>query len=137
MIAQYTAASLVNECRTLGRAATDNTPVSGGQEDHVSMSAQAAMHARTAVERATTVVGCELLCATEALRYVDDGLSPGAGTGAAADLVGETVPALAPAAGGESAGDRPLHRELDRVGELVVSGAVHDRVGRALAEPLE
>jgi histidine ammonia-lyase len=137
MIAQYTAASLVNECRTLGRAATDNTPVSGGQEDHVSMSAQAAMHARTAVERATTVVGCELLCATEALRFVDDDLSPGAGTGAAADLVGETVPSLSPGAGGEHAGDRPLHRELDRVGELVVGGAVHDRVDGVLADDLE
>ncbi len=39
MIPQYTAASLINEIRATGRPSMDNTPVSGGQEDHVSMSA--------------------------------------------------------------------------------------------------
>ncbi|MFD1645864.1 histidine ammonia-lyase [Haloarchaeobius litoreus] len=129
MIAQYTAASLVNECRSLGRAATDNTPVSGGQEDHVSMSAQAAHHARTAVDNATAVVGVELLCGAQAMEFVDDDLSPGAGTAAAYDAVRELVDPLD--------ADRELAPEMDRVAALVSSGMLDDAVSESLSEPLE
>jgi len=62
MIAQYTAAAMLNECRSLGQPSTDNTPVSGNQEDHVSMSNQSAYHARTALANVQTVVGIELIC---------------------------------------------------------------------------
>jgi len=128
MIAQYTSAALVNECRSLGRAATDNTPVSGGQEDHVSMSAGAAMHARTAVEHAATVVGVELLCGAQALAYVDDDLSPGDGSAAAVDAVREVAPPLD--------ADRRLSPEMDAVGTLVRSGLLADRVADAVDEDL-
>nr|WP_303647089.1 histidine ammonia-lyase [Haloarchaeobius salinus] len=129
MIAQYTAASLVNECRSLGRSATDNTPVSGGQEDHVSMSAQAAHHARTAVDDATAVVGVELLCGAQAMEFVDDDLVPGAGTGAAYDAVRELVDPLD--------ADRELAPEMDRAAALVESGMLDEAVAEALPEPLE
>ncbi|MEF8773342.1 MAG: histidine ammonia-lyase, partial [Halobacteriales archaeon] len=71
MLAQYTAAALLNESRAIGRAAADSTPVSGNQEDHVSMSAGAALDARRAVDNAVTVVGIELLVAAQAAEFVE------------------------------------------------------------------
>ncbi len=129
MIVQYTAAALVNECRALGRPSTDNTPVSGNQEDHVSMSAQSAFGAETAVENALTVAGIELVCAAEALEYVEDGLEPGVGTGAAYDAVREVVPPLD--------GDRPLHDDIERARALVAGGLLEERVDGALDGELE
>jgi histidine ammonia-lyase len=135
MIAQYAAAALVNENRAVGRAAADNTPVSGNQEDHVSMSAQAALDARRAVDNATTVVGIELLCAAQAAEFVDrapeaDGpVEHGTGTAAVYDAVREVVPPLDE--------DRPLAREIDRADALVRAGVVDDAVAAALGESLE
>jgi histidine ammonia-lyase len=128
MIAQYSAAALINENRSLGSPATDNTPVSGGQEDHVSMSTQSVLNARTVVENALTTVAVELLCGAQAMEFVDE-LAPGTGTGAAYELVREQVPPL-----GE---DRPLHTEIETVTEQVSSGRLDSRVERALSEPLE
>ena len=129
MIAQYSAAALVNESRSLGAPSIDNTPVSGGQEDHVSMSAESAFHARTAVENALTAVGIELLCGAQAMEFVDDDLDPGTGTGAAYDAIREHVPPLD--------ADRPLHGEIEIATELVATGRLDDAVERALDEPIE
>ncbi|QLH77365.1 histidine ammonia-lyase [Halosimplex rubrum] len=128
MIAQYTAAALVNECRAAGRPSTDNTPVSGNQEDHVSMSATAAWGARETADRVARVVGIELLCGAQAAEFVDDDLAPGRGTGAAYEAVRERVPPLDE--------DRPLADELAAVAELVASGDLEARVNAALDEPL-
>ncbi len=128
MIAQYSAAALVNESRSLDSPSTDNTPVSGGQEDHVSMSTQSALNARTAVGNALTVVGIELLCGAQAMEFVDDGLAPGAGTAAAYDVLREHVPPLD--------GDRPLHGEIEVATELVAAGRLDETIERALDEPL-
>lgn len=122
MIAQYTAASLVAQIRSTGRAGTDNTPVSGGQEDHVSMSATAAANARDVLATAATVVGIELLVAAEAAEYVDQ--QHGTGTGAAYDAVRAVIDPLD--------GDRPLSADIDRAAALVESGALLDRVETAL-----
>ncbi|TYL36703.1 histidine ammonia-lyase [Natronococcus pandeyae] len=130
MIAQYTAASLVNELRSLGAASADNTPVSGGQEDHVSMSAQSALHARTAVENATQVVAAELVCGAQAADYADDAfetddpLSLGVGTSAVYDLVREVVPSLE--------ADRPVHTDVDQVAALLARGLVDETLERAV-----
>jgi len=132
MIAQYTAAALVNECRSLGRSATDNTPVSGGQEDHVSMSAGAALHVRRALAATATVVGAELVCGTVALRSVDDDLSPGVGTAAAVSALREAVPELAAEPPTGAGGDRPLDDDLELAGLLAVEGALLDRVDAAV-----
>jgi len=145
MIAQYTAAALVNENRATGRPSMDNTPVSGNQEDHVSMSAQSAFDARAAVENALTVVGIELLCGAQAAEFVDreaiasaessgdeprdDDLSHGVGTAAAYEAVRDVVPPLVE--------DRPLHDEIARVDALVASGLLAERVEEALAESLD
>ncbi|MEF8812439.1 MAG: histidine ammonia-lyase [Halovenus sp.] len=129
MIAQYTAAAMVNELRSLGRASIDSTPVSGNQEDHVSMSAQSALNARRAVENVQTVVAVELLCGAQASEFVDDSLDHGRGTAAAYDAVRDLVPPLGD--------DRVLHPEIDRVKTLVSSGLLDERMSAELAEPLE
>jgi len=129
MIAQYTAASLLNEIRSLGRPSMDNTPVSGNQEDHVSMSAQSADHARTAIENARDVVAIELACAVEAAEYLDDGLHLGVGTSAAKRLVREEFPPLD--------GDRELQSVIDSVSQLLATGAVDAAVQAVLEEPVE
>ncbi len=129
MIPQYTAAVLLNECRSQGRPSTDNTPVSGGQEDHVSMSATSAYAARRALGRVRTVVAIELLCGAQAAEFVDGDLTHAAGTGAAYETIREVVPPLVE--------DRPHHADIDAVDALVASGTLDDAVQRAVSEPLE
>lgn len=129
MIPQYTAASLVNDLRSLGRPSTDNVPVSGNQEDHVSMSAGSAYNVREAAEKAGTVVGVELLCAAQAREFVDDDLALGEGTGAAYDLVREVSDPVTV--------DRSLAGEMETVADLIREGLVDESVERALGEGLE
>jgi histidine ammonia-lyase len=129
MIAQYTAAALVNECRAEGRAATDNTPVSGGQEDHVSMSATAAFAARRTVDRVRTVVATELLVAAEAAEYVDDDLAHAPGTGAAYAAVRSAVEPLS--------GDRSPQPDVAATSELLADGRLERAVEAAIDGSLE
>lgn len=124
MIAQYTAASLVNDVRSKGSPAVDNVPVSGGQEDHVSMSATSALQLREAVEQARRVLAVELLCGAEAAEHVDDTLAHGAGTGAVYETVREVVAPLTE--------DRPLDDDIDAIADRIRSGVLLDRVGSAI-----
>ncbi|MDJ1434214.1 histidine ammonia-lyase [Halostagnicola sp. A-GB9-2] len=116
MIPQYTAAALLNELRSLGRPSTDSTPVSGGQEDHVSMSATSAHQFARAVELARTVVAIELLTAAQGAEFVDASISHGAGTDAAYGLVRDVSPAVVE--------DRSLAPDIDAVDELIRSGCL-------------
>ncbi|HVO42909.1 MAG TPA: aromatic amino acid ammonia-lyase, partial [Aggregatilineales bacterium] len=69
MIAQYTAASLVSENKSLAHpASVDSIPSSANREDHVSMSTIAARKAAQIVANARHVGALELLCAAQALR---------------------------------------------------------------------
>ena len=129
MIAQYSAASLINECRSLGSPSADNIPVSGGQEDHVSMSAQSAHNARTAVENTLTVVGIELFCGAAAMEFVDSELDPGVGTGAAYEAVRECVPPLED--------DRPLDDDIETLARRLASGWFDERIEHAVGESLD
>ena len=126
MIAQYTAAALLNECRATGNAAVDNTPVSGGQEDHVSMSATSAGALREIVDRVRRVLAIELLAGCEAAEYVDDDLAHGRGTAAVYETVRDLVPPVVD--------DRPLHRDVDAIAATVADGLLLDRVGDAMGE---
>jgi histidine ammonia-lyase len=70
MIAQYTAASLVSKCKTLAHPdSVDSIPSSANQEDHVSMSLNAALHAREIVDHIEAVIAIEFLFAAQALTY--------------------------------------------------------------------
>jgi len=75
MIAQYTAASLASENKVLAHpSSVDSIPVSGDQEDHVSMGANAALHLREVVKNAGTILAVELLCGCQAKEYMDEPL---------------------------------------------------------------
>jgi histidine ammonia-lyase len=116
MIAQYTAAALVAECRALAHpASVDSIPTSGLQEDWNSMGATAALKSRQILGLAEQVVGIELALAAQALDLRRP-LEPGRGTRAALAAVRARVPRLEE--------DRPVHADLSAGLELVRDGSV-------------
>jgi histidine ammonia-lyase len=70
MIPQYTAASIVSQNKQLSTpASVDSIVSSNGQEDHVSMGANAATKCLRIVENLETVLAIELLNASQALEF--------------------------------------------------------------------
>ena len=68
MIAQYTAASLVNENRVLATpASAQSVPVSADQEDHISMATYAARKLEQLVTNAVFVTAIEFFAAAQAI----------------------------------------------------------------------
>jgi histidine ammonia-lyase len=125
MLAQYTAASLVSESKSLAHPASiDSITSSAGQEDHVSMGMTSARHARGCVGNAEMVVALEVLGAAQALDLRTP-LRPGAGSSAALAAVRETVPFLEE--------DREIRLDIAAAIELVRGGtlvaAVEEGVG--------
>jgi histidine ammonia-lyase len=111
MLAQYTAASLVSESKTLAHpASVDSIPSSAGQEDHVSMGMTAARHLRACVTSAEIVVAIELLASAQGLDLRAP-LAPGVGSAAAREVVRTVVPFLDV--------DRELRPDFDAALELV------------------
>jgi histidine ammonia-lyase len=116
MLAQYTAASLVSECKSLAHpASVDSIGSSAGQEDHVSMGMTAARHARDVVANAEVVVALEALAAAQALDLRAP-LAPAAGTAAVRDAVRARVPFLD--------ADREPGPDIEAVVGLVRAGAL-------------
>ena len=132
MIPQYVAAALVSENKTLAHPdSVDSIPTCEDQEDHVSMSANAALHARQVVWNVEQVVAIELLCAVQGADH-RLGLEPdarlGAGTAAVRLLVRQIVPHMG--------WDRFLQPDLDAVANLVRQGEVLRTAEGALGEGL-
>lgn len=70
MIPQYTAASIVSQSKQLCTpASADSIVSSNGQEDHVSMGANAATKCYTVIENTEKVISIELLNAAQALHF--------------------------------------------------------------------
>ncbi|MEK3787044.1 histidine ammonia-lyase [Paenibacillus sp. FSL K6-1230] len=70
MIAQYAAAALVSENKSLAHpASVDSIPSSANQEDHVSMGTIGARKARQIIDNAYSVLAIELMCAAQAADY--------------------------------------------------------------------
>jgi histidine ammonia-lyase len=70
MIPQYTAAGIVSQNKQLCTpASVDSIPSSNGQEDHVSMGANAATKAYRVAENVKTILSIELLNAAQALEF--------------------------------------------------------------------
>lgn len=87
MMPQYTAAALVNECKTLSMpACVDSIPSSLGQEDHVSMGATSALKCWQIIDNAETVIAIELFNAAQALDFRHP-TQPGVGPRAAQQVV--------------------------------------------------
>jgi histidine ammonia-lyase len=128
MLVQYTAASLVSECKSLAHpASVDSIPSSAGQEDHVSMGMIAARHARDIVTNAELVIAMEAMAAAQALDLRAP-LQPAAATRAARDAIRTAVPFLE--------ADRELRPDMDACLQLVREGglvAAAESVAGALA----
>lgn len=70
MIAQYTAAALVSENKSLAHpACVDSIPTSANQEDHVSMGTISGRKARAILQNLYRVLAIELLCAAQGLDF--------------------------------------------------------------------
>jgi histidine ammonia-lyase len=132
MLLQYTAAALASEDKVLAHpSSADSIPTSANQEDHVSMGATAARHARMVLENVQRIVAIELLCAAQALDLRIEALAdetsgsaaplPGEGVAEAHRRVRAVVPRLV--------GDREPGPDMAAVTELVVSGALADLAG--------
>ncbi len=131
MIAQYTAAALASENKSLAHpASVDSIPTCENQEDHVSMAPIAARKARQIVENVTKIVAIELLYAAQAvdLRARETGQSPqellGAGTRVAYETIRREVPILET--------DRPLYGDIDTIARMIRSGALLQAVEQAI-----
>jgi histidine ammonia-lyase len=114
MIAQITAAALVNECKVLATpASVDSVPTGAGKEDHVSMGMASALKVRRVLSNVQTVLGLELMIAAQGLEHRKP-LRPGRGVERAYALVRERIPPLAR--------DRVLAPDIEAAATLVRSG---------------
>jgi histidine ammonia-lyase len=127
MVAQYTAAALVSENKTLAHPdSVDSIPSSANQEDHVSMGANAGRHALQILDNVRTVVAIELLTAAQAVDLRPDGPARlGVGTNVAHGAIRERVTFLER--------DRAVTPDIEAVVALIESGELVERVDRALA----
>lgn len=123
MLAQVTAASLINENRVLcWPASTDSIPTSANREDHVSMGMTSARKAVEVLQNTHTCLAIELLCGCQAVDLV--GLTPGKGVEAAHRAVRRHVPFMRQ--------DRVLCHDIDAVTHLLTSGALLREVEEAV-----
>ena len=126
MLAQYTQAALVAECKRLAvPASVDSIPTSGTTEDHVSMGWHAGRKALSAVSNAEAVVAIEALVAAQALDLRAP-LEPSAAAVAVRAAIRERV--------AFTDRDRFLAPDIEAVRELARSGALIAAAARAAGE---
>ncbi|MCD4847390.1 MAG: histidine ammonia-lyase [Candidatus Aegiribacteria sp.] len=118
MIAQYTAASLVSENKVLVHpASADSIPVSGSQEDHVSMGTTSARQAMEVVRNSTHVLATELVCAAQAAEFIRRG-KHGKGTYKVYKAVRDAVKPLKE--------DRQFVDDIEKIAEMIAEGVFSD-----------
>jgi histidine ammonia-lyase len=127
MMAQYTAAALVSDNKTLAHPdSVDSIPSSANQEDHVSMGANAARHALEVLDNVRAVIAIELLLACQAIDLRPDGVARlGRGTAAAYRAVRREV--------GFLVHDRAVSPDIERLDALIRSGSLLAAVGDAIS----
>ena len=126
MVAQYTAASLVCENRVLCTpAAVGSIPVSGNQEDFVSMCTVTALKTKQILRNAYAILAVEFLAAAQGLNFRRP-LKPGRGTRAAYDIIRKYVEPLEK--------DRPLYKDIERVAKLIERSRILDEVEKEIGE---
>jgi histidine ammonia-lyase len=115
MLAQYTAAALVSENKSLCHpASVDSIPTGGGMEDHVSMAPIAGRHLRQVVDNSAHVLALELMCGCRALEFRRP-LRAGLGSERLYGAVRRLVPA--------PEGDRPLSNAAETLAHWALSPA--------------
>lgn len=123
MIAQYTAAALVSENKVLVHpASADSIPVSGAQEDHVSMGTTAARQAAEIISNCRRVLATELICAAQAHEFLSQGKR-----GRGSELVWRLIRSVSP----RLEADRQFASDIDLVDGLIESGAFSEVLAQA------
>ena len=128
MYAQYVAAALASENKTLAHpASVDSIPTSANFEDFVSMGSIAARKAREILTNVEYIVAIELMCAAQAVDFRGSE-KLGKGTKAAYDLLRRHVPILKD--------DRVLSGDIEALRILAHNGdfvkAAESAVGKLL-----
>ncbi len=128
MIVQYTAAALASENKVYAHPSTaDSIPTSANQEDHVSMGASAARHARIVLGHVEQILAIELMTAAQALDLRRDLIArePGAGVAEAHAIIRSRVARLDE--------DREPGPDMAAMLALVHAGALAGLAGPAAA----
>ncbi len=126
MMAQVTAASLVNENKVFATPASiDSIPGSASREDHVSMGMTSARKLREIVTNVEAIMAVEVLCAAQAID-LQKPETLGKGTAAAHEQVRGAIPHLD--------GDRLLSRDIEAVLTLERKGTIVAAVEEAIGD---
>jgi histidine ammonia-lyase len=129
MLLQYTAAALVSDNKTLAHPdSVDSIPTCANQEDHVSMSLNAARHAREILWNVERIIAIEMFCAAQALDFREKEML-GRGTGAAYSKIRQEVSHIEE--------DRIMHRDIEKIVALIHKGEIVQEVEGALGNRLE
>ena len=125
MVAQYAAAALVSDNKTLAHPdSVDSIPTSADQEDHVSMGANGARHLWEILENVTHVIAVEFLCAAQAVSLRPDGPDRlGKGTKIAYDIIRREVEIYER--------DKEMSPDIIRLAELIQDGSIVRAVEKA------
>jgi histidine ammonia-lyase len=124
MIAQYTAAALVSENKTLAHpASVDSIPTSANQEDHNSMGSIAARKCYEILKNVETVIAIEYLTAAQGIEFLKP-LKPGKGTLALYKKIRSKVKPLKK--------DRVLYNDIQKVIELIRSGKLLESIEKII-----
>lgn len=114
MIAQYTAAALAAENRSLSNpASVHSIPTSENFEDFVSMGTIAARKSREILNNTIYIIAIELISAAQAIDMRDPDKA-GVGTKIAYEVIREYSPKVD--------SDRPLYRDVEKIAKIIISG---------------
>lgn len=120
MVAQYTAAALVSECKVLSHpACVDSISVSADQEDYVSMGPIASMKAREILTNLVGVIAIEMMSAAQAMDFRKP-LKAGRGTRIAYEEIRKVVPHLED--------DRVLYPDIAAIIKLIQENTILNRI---------
>jgi len=131
MVAQYTAAALVSDNKTLAHPdSVDSITTSANQEDHVSMGANAARHTWEILENVTNVIAIELFCAAQAVDMREQGPEKlGRATRIAHDLIREKVEVFNV--------DKEMTPAIEDLAQLIKSESIIQAIGQELKEKFQ
>lgn len=126
MMLHVSVAAALNEARVLAHpACTDNTPTSGGKEDHVSMGMTSALKFRQVVRLAAFALASEMIAAGMGIDF----RRPLRGGGGVEQAMAQLRLHVA-----ESTGDRVWGTDAERLMELLLEGSMDDAIRAELEE---
>lgn len=123
MIAQYTAAALASENKTLAYPSSVNSlPLSACHEDHVSMGSLSVKYAKKICKNIEHILGIELMAAAQALEF--HVAKKGRGTETAYNTIRKHVRPLKK--------DRILYKDIEKMYKLVHEGTIIKEVEKEI-----